>query len=331
MDIKELILRINDGKSISKRYKEKHKLNEKYSFYEFIEDELNNYEKQLKAINRDELSRLLIEADWFRGEPTAQRFYNLIKNINKEVLKTLDYCYRGDLLNAIDNLISLLGYKNKKIKLYLVEEYINHFNFKLGNESTYFRVRDFEKGDEIDNCYHVPYNLRGIADNGRYSISGFPCLYIADNLKAACKEVGNKPEGKFRYYAEYKAKGTISLLDLSLKSKEEIDTLDAFDIFRQLVTYPLKLTCIIKTRNENQKNYEEYFIPQLISHCFLYGQTEQVFTNYEGIAYTSTHDFTSICAALPAKFKPKDKINFEGYCDWLLSKFTISDPIKYIE
>lgn len=44
MDIKELILRINDGKSISKRYKEKHKLNEKYSFYEFIEEELNYYE-----------------------------------------------------------------------------------------------------------------------------------------------------------------------------------------------------------------------------------------------------------------------------------------------
>ena len=107
--------------------------------------------------------------------------------------------------------------------------------------------------------------------------------------------------------------------------------MDTFDIFRQLITYPLKLTCIIKTRNESQKNYEEYFIPQLISHCFVYGHTEQIFTNYEGIAYTSTHDYTSICAALPAKFKPKDKIKFEGFCDWLLSEFDITDPIKYIK
>lgn len=331
MDIKELILKINDGKSISKRYKEKNELNKKCSFYEFIEEELNDYVQQLKAINKDKLNQLLIEANWFRGESTALRFCNLIKNINKEILKTLDYCYRGDLLNAIDNLIRLLGYKNKKIKSYLVEDYINHFNFKLENESTYFRVRDFNKGDKIDNCYHVPYNSRGNADNGRYSISGFPCLYIADDLKAACKEVGNKPEEKVRYYAEYKAKESILLLDLSLKSQKEIAALDTFDTFGQLITYPLKLTCIIKTLNESQKNYEEYFIPQLISHCFLYGHTEQVFTNYEGIAYTSTHDYTSICAALPAKFKSEDNIKFEGYCDWLLLKFDISDPIKYLE
>lgn len=328
MQVKRLIADINNGHDLSQSYQLKidASKNETYSFYEFIKEELKNYENKIKDLDEKELTEVLAKSGSFIGNPTKGRFLNLIERIDKYVMALLEHCYRGDLLNAMLTLIKLLGSKDQKIKRYLDEEYINKFKFNLKEEETYYRVRDSRK--KIENCYHVPYEQRGYANNGRYSISGFPCLYLADNLEAACKEVGEKAKDTTRYYSKYriKDKEILNLLDLSLKDKKDIEGMNQYDLFCELITFPLKLTCIIKTKYNNCTNHEEYFIPQLISHCLLYGHTEQVFTNYQGIKYTSTKDYKSACIAIPARFNSKEEIKFTGYCESMLSKFDITEP-----
>lgn len=330
MQVIELITDINNGDYLSQRYQQKidASKDKTYSFYEFIKEELVNYENRIKDLDEKELTEILRNSGSFIGNPTKDRLLNLMKRIDKYVMDLLEHCYRGDLLNAMLTLIKLLSYKDKKIKRYLNEEYINNFKFELKEEKTYYRVRDFKDDDNIDNCYHIPFHIRGYANNGRYSISGFPCLYLADNLEAACKEVGEKAEDTTRYYSEYKIKDKeiLNLLDLSLKDEKEIEGMNQYELFCELITFPLKLTCIIKTKYNNCTNHEEYFIPQLISHCLLYGHTEQVFTNYQGIKYTSTKDYKSACIAIPARFNPKEEIKFTGYCENILSKFDIKEP-----
>lgn len=326
----KLITDINNGHYLSQRYQQRIKEDEAYSFYEFIKEELKNYENRIKDLDEKELTEILKNSGSFIGNPTKNRFLNLMKRIDKYVMDILEHCYRGDLLNAMLTLIKLLGYKDPKIKRYLDEDYINKFSFNLKEGETYYRVRDFKDGDYIDNCYHIPYHIRGYANNGRYSISGFPCLYLADNLEAACKEVGEKAKDTTRYYSEYKIKKKeiLNLLDFSLKDKKDIEGMNQYDLLCELITFPLKLTCIIKTKYNNCTNHEEYFIPQLISHCLLYGHTEQVFTNYQGIKYTSTKDYQSASIAIPARFNPKEEIKFTGYCKSILSKFDITKPTK---
>ena len=62
MDIKELILRINDGKSISKRYKEKHKLN-----FILLSDKFNKLKKafaeQIKPASELHRTTIILDKD----------------------------------------------------------------------------------------------------------------------------------------------------------------------------------------------------------------------------------------------------------------------------
>lgn len=80
----------------------------------------------------------------------------------------------------------------------------------------------------------------------------------------------------------------------------------------------------IKRKYSDGNAHEEFFIPQLICHNLLFSNKE-LYTNYLGIAYTSTKDYKSKCLAIPAIYKSKE-IKWSGYCDEILSLFEISQP-----
>lgn len=73
-----------------------------------------NYENRIKDLDEKELTEILRNSGSFIGNPTKDRLLNLMKRIDKYVMSILEYCYRGDLLNAMLTLIKLLSYKDKK-------------------------------------------------------------------------------------------------------------------------------------------------------------------------------------------------------------------------
>lgn len=323
--VKELVIEINEGIKNLQNYK-KFVKDPNYSFYAFVIDELELYNKKITDLENDNLCKVLQESKSVLGNCSKLRMENLIKHIKEKVVEILNLCYKGDLLNASKQLNSLFYNKGNKLNRYINDIYINFFKIEVSDKQTFFRVRDFKEEELVDNCYHTPFDKRRYASNGRYSFSGYPCIYLADNLKCACKEVGKIPNKKKRYYSTYKLNNNKPelLLDLSLKNKEEIGQFSSYDLFSSLITYPLILLCIIKRKYSDGNAHEEFFIPQLICHNLLFSNKE-LYTNYLGIAYTSTKDYKSKCLAIPAIYKSKE-IKWSGYCDEILSLFEISQP-----
>ena len=134
--------------------------------------------------------------------------------------------------------------------------------FRMGHGNQFFRVRavEAESSDiqkNADELFHVPLSKRAYTSNERFSLVGFPSLYLATMLPLAWQESGCP---KKYYYSEYQYTGfnptersfDNELKFLSLYSPKEIaDWGIAFKhnnfeawleiITRHLKTYPLVL------------------------------------------------------------------------------------------
>lgn len=152
--------------------------------------------------------------------------------------------------------------------------------------------------------YHIPFSLRHKVKNQRYSISGLPMCYLADNLQTALNECDTTIDrinaivflpkfsnfytrGIFdvsnRIIENLKVMISLSLdnfskFDYSSKHDDFRDSIDQFiveHIFYQILQYP--------TKQQTKGTFiQEYLLPQLLME---YIQNE---SNWIGVKYQST-------------------------------------------
>ena len=157
-----------------------------------------------------------------------------------------------------------------------------------------FRIRNI-KGNippQRKDIFHTPYNLRSKVPSCRYSISGYPSLYLSTSL-ALCNEEVKKNNSKestiaSRFKIErnnrYNDNINIDVVELALKFKDftgdqdyprdnhyinkkrVISRLsDDIDIMgRYLYWYPLIAACSFIRTNKSDPFASEYIIPQLL-------------------------------------------------------------------
>lgn len=292
------------------------------AFFSFAQERLNQFVQQTSQIDEDELKAKLNENGIFFKPPyTKKRFENLIQLINKLSLEILHLCYQGAIFSAGDLLYKLLG-GNTKLGRYLAGPYFNCFKYEIKKEAVYYRMRDDD--ENVTDCWHVPFHCRRLASTGRYSIAGFPSLYLADSLITASKELG-KLQKKHRWYSEFTLKDgkKLFLLDLSTPTKHEIAEMNDFQKIAFILTYPMRLLCSVKTKQSGNPNNEEYFIPQLISHALLMEKKLS-----EGILYTSTKNKGSRCIVMPAINIGREIVG-RGHSEYLKSLWNTTAPQIY--
>ena len=161
-------------------------------------------------------------------------------------------------------------------------------SFRSSAGHRYFRVRPVEyESSEIqknaDELFHIPLTKRAYANNERFSIAGFPSLYLATMLPLAWQECGY-PE-KY-YYSEYQYKYSYDQITnnrsyeqefrfLSLYSPNEIfewgiaEKHNHFTVWlkvieRYLKMYPLVLACSFVNQSGKVIYKQEYIIPQML-------------------------------------------------------------------
>lgn len=300
------------------------------TFYCYIKTVLDDFISELKNVEEDELSPILNSVctfNHFKAPYTKQRFINLMNKVCVDFLDILQLCYKGDFYNAHRLLDKVLN--TQRYRLYLTEEYRNYFNFKDPNQK-FFRMRDADEFDKdgnpiiLDNCWHVPYDMRHIADSGRYSLLGSPCLYLASSLKTSDAELGDLQKGRVRWVGSFIYKGRSLVYDFRLPTVDELETVLHYDQFVMLLQYPLLAMCYCVSRG-NSFN-EEYYIPQLLFHHILVNKNNGI--QFDGIAYTSTKDREGFNIAFPARYNQEVPPS-DGYSDYLMDVFTVTKPIIY--
>ena len=147
----------------------------------------------------------------------------------------------------------------------------------------FYRMRTFtdrRNGIEFKEMFHVPITMRRQVGTERYSIPGYPCLYLGKSSYVCWEEMG-RPQMSSCWCSRLVNREQFEVLDLRLPSEKVF--CNENEIARYMMLFPLIISCMIPMKGESCDVFKpEYLIPQLIM--------EWVIKNSKtGIYYTTTH------------------------------------------
>lgn len=193
------------------------------------------------------------------------------------------------------------------------------------DDTNWFRMRIQEKNKRTfssNEMFHIPFQLRGKVNTQRYSLPGYPCLYVSRSIWATWEEM-HEPNLSNFCVSLLKPILKFKVLDLRIIDDSKLEKLD---VEKVLCTMPLIIACSIKVLYPDDNFKPEYIIPQLIMLALVDEQ------EWWGCAYTSTqrnplfqwslHKLDNL--ALPVKMVKRD-----GLCTKLCDLFKITDATNY--
>lgn len=212
----------------------------------------------------------------------------------------------------------------------------------------FFRVRQTESFSNGINknayeMFHLPISKRQKASSGRFSLAGFPSLYLSTTLSLAWQETGYPQK---YYYSEYQynydSSGNCDFANelqfIALYSPDEINSwgnstkFNDFDLWleviaRYLKIYPLILACSFVNLSGDTPYKQEYIIPQMLMQWIQRNSSDVQGITYFSCLETSiiTDESWAYNIALPA-LKPYDEMM---YSIRLKEKFHWSMPNYY--
>lgn len=123
-----------------------------------------------------------------------------------------------------------------------------------------YRVRRSECAEQ-KKLFHIPFEERYKVSSMRYSIPGYPMLYMSGSLATAYTEIfPDKGLHEFTY-ARFSNKTDLYLWDMCFPDPDS----SPFEFYRFFVFFPLFLACAIDVWHENGAYKPEYALPQLFT------------------------------------------------------------------
>ena len=202
---------------------------------------------------------------------------------------------------------------------------------RIRKDSLWYRARIpklFEKY-KLTDLYHVPFDKKHLIGSNRFSLMGFPSLYLGNSLE--CTNIETKHDG-IKAVSCFKCLKDFDIYDFTFFSAAN----DENNIIKNLISYPLKIAASIAVHKEDTEPedskpifLEEYIIPQLILHCVI---KQRTLGKPIGLSYTSvgalknrnlhTHLSNYTNLVVPT-FQHRDS----GYCSTLRYYFSMTEPI----
>jgi hypothetical protein len=228
-----------------------------------------------------------------------------------------------------------------------------------------FRIRNIQNNTQYrrSDIFHTPYNLRSKVSTCRYSISGYPSLYLGTSLELCCEEakVGNLIDMTIasRYKIQRNMRRSngpaIDVIEMAIKLKDFLDfnrddyqeirgystigrtrkfneiDLDHVDVMSSyLYWYPLIAACSFIRVNKRDPFASEYIIPQLLMQWV---RNESNEGKLIGIRYFSCSSEKASELGFNYVFPVSGKkaSHHKEYCKILSQSFKLTDPVYFHE
>lgn len=208
----------------------------------------------------------------------APAISRMVENACKEIINMLKAYQEGNVLEAYRFLNRRFRPTGNKI--------CASYHFPLNRVSAgskWYRIRKKEeKTFHRKDLFHVPFEERNKVGTYRYSIPGYPALYLGSSLYCSWLEMELPKDFSF---STFKVQKEISVMDFRffpeiLEVKQEV---------KYLLSYPYKIACAVVA--QNKKNYiPEYVFPQLMIHAIL--KQSGAKDGPIGLLYTSTKAYS---------------------------------------
>lgn len=207
-----------------------------------------------------------------------------------------------------------------------------------------------------ERVFHTPFSLRSRIATNRYSIAGYPCLYLGTSLELCCEEIHFNPHNQFALASKFKLDRNyenhrieISVIELGIKpqdfleetsefnenitrqrsSKDQLNRISDKNYFRfaYLLWYPLIAACSYIRANKNHPFAAEYIVPQLLMQWV---RRESVLGRYSkslvGIRYFSCASVKSSEMGFNYVFPTVKNTLGKAYCPVLADTFVLTKP-----
>lgn len=239
----------------------------------------------------------------------------------KRIIKcSTSFFLKGDVFKAVNEINKVFSFIDLKLK----EENAIFYRGRAASTNYLFNKREI---------FHIPLNRRHLVKNQRFSLSGFPCLYLGEKSYTCWEELERPDFGLCNFVSLTNTK-SINFLDLSfpIEIKNE----------RNLLVLPIIIACSLKAQKSDDFK-SEYIIPQLILHNLIKRRNESSENESEiiGLIYhsTSAYYFDDHIFTFPQELKQNDLdiflnyvipvINIEGeICPTLRTIFKMSEAIS---
>jgi len=238
-------------------------------------------------------------------------------NIVEGLIACIEHYYNGNPYKAYEHINDVL--RNNVKDLY---EIVKQKVYDL-NES-FFRIRLSDKNYSYkkNEMFHIPFEHRNKVTTQRFSIPGFPSLYLGRTIYICWEEL-NRPSIDKIQAIRYKNIKRINLIDLTPPAK---DCNDLDEKYRFFMTFPLIMCCSVKVRDAYDPFKPEYIIPQLLLQWIRNND------DLDGIQYKSTHINTDVfnenTELINIVMPVKSNLN-KGVCASLINYFEGTDVISW--
>ncbi|MEC0126496.1 hypothetical protein [Paenibacillus pabuli] len=215
-------------------------------------------------------------------------------------------------------------------------EYIDKLAlYNRRSENRFYRIR-YDANLAVTQrkqLFHIPFESRGFVSTQRYSIPGFPSLYLGSSVYACLEELRKMHDTSNLYVSSYKIADDIKFIDFgfpprvakdaSYKIKDEQECFLALKAYYQC--WPLLAACSVRVLEDRHTFKAEYIIPQLLL------QWVRSSTDYSGIRYFTSRNYSYVKSVhLYQNYVfPVEQNQEEGYCGKLIENFKLTDPILF--
>lgn len=255
-----------------------------YDFYSTLESLFNHYINQLTA-----LSNISTTSENSKDNHSDNISLNLnnAKKLCDYLKQSVKYYLNGFPAKAyteFENVMRIL--EESPLKLYQK----NASEQLKGSNNDPLKLFRVVGVDDIKNyprsrVFHTPYNLRSKVSTSRYSIAGYPSLYLGTSLELCCEEIKYNPYQGYGLAAMFQIARQIEhinirVVELGIKPQDFTNsefpnqgfgrrisksTLESKGIKQDyLLWYPLIAACSFIRTNKKDAFAPEYIIPQLL-------------------------------------------------------------------
>lgn len=300
------------------------------NFYSFIENHLEFFKTELDTLLSNKESKTVFGEQVLE---TLKSERNNILEVSQAIINSLEN-YRSGL---IGDAFSILGQSLNKIEGRLLQIDIR------GQEipHRYCRIRP-DKGNLRSDLFHIPFSEITKVKAYRYSVAGYPCLYLAGSkgdvgtaLSLCWFETGMPNQFYWSEFQINPIKEAINVVDfisspfLNAINLSHLYTialnnvsLDDF-IIKAIFTYPIMAACSVVVADKKQNFCPEYVVPQMFLSWIRKNKKLRGVAYYSCTDYRGARNYDAFNVAIPPV-----EFSQEGHCQVLKDEFHLSFPEK---
>lgn len=246
-------------------------------------------------------------------EKLSEDDFNIFGKIIEDILQVLKFYLSGKSGEA---------YKRFEHLMSLISNDWSRRGYTINNENSYIRIRSTTANlNKRSDMFHVPFNKRELILKQRYSIEGFPCLYLAGCAYTAWLEL-NRPEFNTIWASSFRPSKELNILDLAIT----LDSIEQNSPYLKdlLRLYFLVIATSFRVKYPSAYFHEEYIISGLLL------QWITLRSPFVGLRYLSTkleyYDSKKLWCASNIVIPPRNYDFKEKFNNFLRESFVLSLP-----